>query len=251
MFNNTMKCKTCNKEISKNAKSCPECGHDYSKKEGGVSLTSFIIVSVGIIWAVSSLSTDRPSASTTTKTSYKKVHTEPAATKSTLPEPKPDNTAILKNIISDLKKQYAFSHYKQLTLPQLNEKLQNMRTTGRLLILNEDTYKKDDIKLYKEAKALQIKVQKKHYPKMRDALGPLMREKMWEHDIHVKTIGQGYNRMVLSGVYFASNRNIKSIKDSISILLSDYRFKRVDFKWMKGANEWTYYDLSTKKDSVL
>ena len=166
---------------------------------------------------------------------------------------KEQDISMLKATIGDLKDFKKFNAYKKLSLKQLNTKLQAMRFMGKVINLREARAKddKDMLSIWKKAKKLQIQTQITHYPKMRDALGPLMRKTMWEHNIHVKTIGKGYKRIIFSGGYFASNMNIKKTNESISILLHDYRFKRVDYKWMKSASEWTYYDLDTKKDNEL
>lgn len=258
-----MKCKSCGETISKSAKSCPHCGESYEAKSYG--LGTLIVIGGGLVWLVSSIT---GTTSTTPSTSTPKTHitppsqtvkAKPALTKGQkkltakekLKKAADKNKIVLEKMITKLKEQYNFNNYKTITIEELNARVQNMRSSGKQLNINEEWYKGTNEKLWKQAKALQIKVQKKHYPKMRDALGPLMRKKMWEHDVHVKTIGKGYGRMVLSASLFAANRNIKEIKSSINVMLSDYRFKRVDFKWRKGAYEWTYFDLDTKKDNEL
>jgi hypothetical protein len=138
-------------------------------------------------------------------------------------------------------------------MDDLTKRLQAMRSWGKIIFFREGEAKKDKntYTLWKKAKSNQIIFQKKHYPKMRDALGPHMRKKMWEHNIDVKTIGKGFSRIVFTGAMFANNGNIKKFHENIGVLLSDYRFKRADYKWFKGASEWTYFDLNTKKDTDI
>lgn len=157
----------------------------------------------------------------------------------------------LHSIIKKLTKFNQFNAYKKLTLEGLKSRVETMRESGRILNLHEKEYKEEAPKLYIEAKKLQIYVQVKHYPKMRNMLGPLLRAKMWENDISVKTVGHRFTRIILTGGYFAANRNIKTVKDTLSIMLSDFRFKRIDFKWIRHAQEWTYFVLHTKKDNQL
>lgn len=166
---------------------------------------------------------------------------------------KKQDISILKAAIGDLEDFRKFNTYNKLSLEELNTKLQAMRFMGKIIKLREKHAKndKDILPIWQKAKKLQIQTQVVHYPKMRDALGPLMRKTMWEHNIHVKTVGKGYKRIIFSGGYFASNMNIKKTNEAIMTRLHDYRFKRVDYKWIKRASEWTYYDLDTKKDNEL
>lgn len=248
-----MKCKTCGKEISKNAESCPFCGHSYKKKDSsGMSFISLLVIT-GIIFSIAIPKLDNTTTvpSATHIQQQKKIDTLPAKQQNRSDQ-KTDKQ-ILEETIASLKEFDKFNSYNTLTMDMLNVRVQKMRSMGKTIFFAEDTSKKDKtlLPLWKEAKALQINVQKKHYPMMRDRLGPLMRDKMWEHNIEVKTIGVGYRRIVLSGGYFASNMNIKNTQESLGTMLSDYRFKRVDYKWYKDASEWTYFDLKNKDDNVL
>jgi len=255
-----MECKTCGESISKKAKACPHCGHSYEKKEAksGMSLFSFLILIGFIGWLIvpSSKSTS-PSHTSTYTPAKPKVHVKPATpikvltAKEKEERNQKEDKKVLTNLIKEMKDFNKFNAYKTLNNVSLNDRVATMRLSGKILNLNATKYKKTNPGLYKQAKAIQLKVQVKHYPKMRDTLGPILRQKMWEHDMNIKTIGKGYNRMVLTAALFASNRGIKQTRDTIGILLSDYRFQRVDFKWFKGAQEWSYYDLKNKKDNVL
>jgi len=159
----------------------------------------------------------------------------------------------IEHTIDGLKKFNKFNDYKHISMPALNDRVQKMRSFGKEVFFTQDEAKKDKslYKLWKQARAMQIKTQVRHYPKMRDRVGPLLRDKMWEHNIEAKTIGRGYTRLVLTGGIFASNMAIKEFQESISIMLHDYRFKRVDYKWMKHASEWTYFSIDSKKDNQL
>jgi len=262
-----MECKTCGGKVSSSATACPHCGEDgtvkytfiQKLKRAFIFGSIILVVLFFVIGYISSLSIKSSSVThvATPKidipvTPLKQpVQITPAKIEDKIIKQEVDTTPFLTSTITKLKEQYIFSDYKKITLGELNDMVSTMRSSGRMLNLNKDLYEKTNKKLYEEARALQIKVQTKHYPKMRDALGPLMREKMWEHDVHVSTSGNGFNRITLTGAFFAANRNIKSTKETLSVMLSDYRFKRIDFKWMDGAQEWTYFDLDTKKDNEL
>jgi hypothetical protein len=173
--------------------------------------------------------------------------------KNKIKKQKEQDVRLIEATIGDIKDFKKFNDYSKLSLEELNIKLQAMRFMGKVIQGIEDRAKKDKdlLPIWREAKELQIQTQTVHYPKMRNALGPLMRQTLWEHNIHVKTTGKEYERIVFTGAYFASNMNIKTTNESLSVLLHDYRFKRSDYKWLQSASEWTYYTLDTKKDSEL
>lgn len=96
-------------------------------------------------------------------------------------------------------------------------------------------------------------LQRKALPRLRDAYGPVLRKELWENDISAKTIGKGYKIIEFVGGVFAANRNIKSFQEGLtkSKALIILRFNRTRYKWYKRADEYTYYDIDTPKDSDL
>lgn len=100
-----------------------------------------------------------------------------------------------------------------------------------------------------EAKAKSI--QKKEFPKIRKEYGKLMKEEMWEQNIEVKTLGRNYTTLEFIGGIFASNKNKKDVMESLSDMLHKLRFKRVNYKWYKYDDEYTYYTLKSKDDTEL
>lgn len=48
---NLMSCPSCNKAISKQAASCPDCGHTFARNNGGVNLSDPVHL-VGVILAI-------------------------------------------------------------------------------------------------------------------------------------------------------------------------------------------------------
>lgn len=91
--------------------------------------------------------------------------------------------------------------------------------------------------------------QKRVFPIIRDAYGPLAREKGWVHDMSVRTFGPGYRTIEFVAGMFAANRNIQGFAEGMTETMALYRFKRIRFKWYEDADKYTYYDLDTPKDT--
>ncbi len=60
--------------------------------------------------------------------------------------------------------------------------------------------------------------------------------------------GSGAKTLTLVGGAFAANRNVKTSQDALSDVLSSLRFRRIQYKWYAGADEYSYYDLKTPDD---
>ncbi len=234
----------------------------------GMGCGTMIVILIVIGWIATKMDSPQPTTETYTNpalgTKYDTKNTTITPKAKAIETPKATETVTLKpatekeyftNLMKEIDTFNKFNKYKTLSLAELNTRVQTMRLFGKMIYAKSDNEERSTDKeyksLYKKAKKKIIAVQVKHYPKMRDQLGPLMRNKMWEHDVHVKTIGKGYRRIVFTAAYFASNRNIKSMQDSISTMLHDYRFKRADYKWVKSASEWTYFSIESKKDNEL
>jgi flagellar biosynthesis GTPase FlhF len=96
-----------------------------------------------------------------------------------------------------------------------------------------------------------IAQQKRALPEFRDKYGPIMRKALWEHDGSAKTIGNQFATVEFISGLFATNQNIKAFQQSVSETLHLLRFKRAQYKWYKGADEYTYYDMETIPDVAL
>ncbi len=96
-----------------------------------------------------------------------------------------------------------------------------------------------------------VEFQKKEFANLRKTYCKIAKEKLWEENVDVKSIGSSYSTIEFSGVYFASNKNIKKTQETIQEIVRRLRFKKVNYKWYKGASEYTYYNLETPNDSKL
>lgn len=78
-----------------------------------------------------------------------------------------------------------------------------------------------------------------------------MRQQLWEADGSARTIGAGYKTVEFVSVAFARNANIKQIHTEIRENLMMLRFTRAQYKWIKEASEFSYYDMEVPKDSDI
>jgi len=111
-----------------------------------------------------------------------------------------------------------------------------------------DSNEKVLLKKYKDSVR---SIQKKAFPILRDKYGPALRKELWEHNVTVKTIGNGYRTIRFTGWIFAANRNIKKTQESASAMFHQLRFTRCEYMWSKAAGEYTYYTLDSHRDSDL
>lgn len=70
-----------------------------------------------------------------------------------------------------------------------------------------------------------------------------IKEKLWEENIDVVTSNGGTTITFIGGL-FASHKNIKQWQEEIGPGLEEMGFKRVQYKWIPSASEYTYYDLT-------
>lgn len=93
-------------------------------------------------------------------------------------------------------------------------------------------------------------IQTKEFPILRKEYIKEAKKIMWEHDIDVH--GSSSNNTInFTGGIFAANKNIKEFKEQTDYILTNFRFKRVNYRWYKGASEYTYYEPFKGKDSDL
>jgi len=91
--------------------------------------------------------------------------------------------------------------------------------------------------------------QSKEFPILRKAYANIAKNLMWENDIDVSISGNKNNILTMVGGAFATNKNIKTIQESMIDMLSKLRFKKTIYKWYSGASEFTYFDIESPSDS--
>jgi hypothetical protein len=105
--------------------------------------------------------------------------------------------------------------------------------------------KADD--LYNKA----LKIQQKELPKMRKEFCDDIGAKLWEENISVVCKGSNNTTIELVSGIYANNKNIKKSQESISETLNLLKFKRVNYKWIKHDEEYTYYDLENDNQKLI
>ncbi len=100
-------------------------------------------------------------------------------------------------------------------------------------------------------KNLAVAKQKQLLPVMRDAYGPVMRQRLWEADSSARTVGSGYRTVQFTSATFARNANIKKVHLEWRNSLMMLRFTRAEYKWIKFASEYSFYTMTPPDDSEL
>lgn len=104
----------------------------------------------------------------------------------------------------------------------------------------------DDVEINNLAKKFKTKVEKaqqKEFPILRKEYAKLAKDLMWEHNIDVTISGNNNTVLTFTGATFANNMNIKETQNTINKVMLEFRFKKVQYKWYKGADEFTYYTV--------
>lgn len=96
-----------------------------------------------------------------------------------------------------------------------------------------------------------IATQRRSFPRFRDAYGPIIRAKVWENDMDVRTAGSGYRTIQYTAGLFAANRNIAEFQRGVESTLKTLRFKRAEYRWYRDAREFTYYSMESPADDEL
>jgi len=124
-------------------------------------------------------------------------------------------------------------------------------TWGRMA----DTAKNSDNKtIRKQGKNIEYhlkRLQIKEFPRIRANYGKILKNKLWEQDITVSVFGKRKTTLQFTGGTFAANKNKQDFQSTLSKTFNDFRFKRVNYKWYKYDDTYTYYTLDSDKDSKI
>ena len=112
---------------------------------------------------------------------------------------------------------------------------------------SNDENKKLASAIRKKVTAIQVA----EFPKLRKAYVDIVANKLWEENITVTVQGNGNNIINFTGGIFVNNKNIKQMQETIYDIVKMFRFKQIRYRWFKGADEYTYYDLEVPKDNEL
>lgn len=120
-------------------------------------------------------------------------------------------------------------------------------------IVNEAEEKNDQEinNLGKELKARVKQIQIKEFPLMRKSYGEIFNAIMWEHNINIRVYGTSNNTIELTGALFANNKNVKDTQTEIQEMLKLLRFDRINYKWYKYDDDYTYFNLESSGDNEV
>lgn len=94
-------------------------------------------------------------------------------------------------------------------------------------------------------------LQLREFPKIRAHYAKTLKKKLWEDNIELQSFGYRKTTLQFTGGFFASNKNKKDFQTTLSQTFRDFRFKRVNYKWYEYDDEYTYYTISSDKDSKI
>ncbi len=112
----------------------------------------------------------------------------------------------------------------------------------------------DDRKLMKLSNDLKFKVERlqvNEFPKMRLRFATVLKKELWTDNIEVAIGGSANTTLTFIGGTFANNANKQEYQSSLSEIFNLLRFKRINYKWYKYDDEYTYYTLTTSPDKAL
>ena len=257
-----IKCKECGHEISSKATTCPNCGVRIKRKPMGCG--TGILIIIALIWIASLFNSgsevDRPTYDDkhTSNNDKSGINQELTDTKQNLSSQiKSSELTDKEKFIEQLERE--IKAIDKIEIKKFTESV-DMIMMGYVLfsaycmVIDEGSKYEltdDELKKLNTFKKKVRNAQIKYLPKLRDAYGPATRDVLWEHDMSSRTIGTGYRTIEFVGAVFAANRNIKDFHNEVHSVLYQLRFKQARYKWYKGADEYTYYDIDSPDDSAL
>lgn len=277
-------CPECNKQISDSATNCPNCGfplskikepikqpiseihkanntQNESKKTSGCLKTALwifigaigISFLIGIIGNIFGPNKEELEAF--------KIEAEAKIEAEEREQIKTDSIANAKkieNLPNDLRKtieeinKVDFSKFRgssanlQLELNLFNEWRKMIEETEGISKNSTEEAKQMAQKLKKTVQNIQAR----EFPILRKEYLKEAKKIMWEHDIDVS--GSSNNTSInFTGGVFAANKNIKDFQEKTDYILKNFRFKRANYRWYKGADEYSYYEPFKGKDTDL
>lgn len=103
----------------------------------------------------------------------------------------------------------------------------------------------------RELRRLVSQTQIREFPRMRAAWARVVGAAMWEHDVTITSHGEGARTIRLTAAMFASNGNIKQVQQSLQEQFGLLRFRRAEYRWFRGADEYTYYSIEGPRDGEV
>ncbi len=106
-------------------------------------------------------------------------------------------------------------------------------------------------KLGKQLETKVKSIQISEFPQMRKAYKNAIMDKLWLENIETNIKGTGNSTLELTGGLFASNKAKQQTTETLSDILHMLRFKRINYRFTKYDDEFTYYDLKSPNDNEI
>ena len=109
----------------------------------------------------------------------------------------------------------------------------------------------EDEALRRKLRNLVLAAQQKALPRLRKAWSQALNKSLWEVDITASALGGRSETLELVGAIYAANANKRSSMKELWEALMLLRFKRIQFKWFKYEDEFTYWQVPSPTDKDL
>lgn len=162
----------------------------------------------------------------------------------------PEQIAQLKRELASIEEGVNFSTYRNTvdaTQMELVLFAAWAKTINEALSSENDEVKTLGEKLEKKVKKIQIK----EFPILRKAYAKAVYQKLWEQNIETQVLGSKNKTIQFTGGYFANNGNKALTQETLQEALKMFRFSRVNYKWYKYDDDYTYYEIDSPNDSEL
>lgn len=106
-------------------------------------------------------------------------------------------------------------------------------------------------KLGQRLKRRVVSHQVKEFPILRREYAKFAKSVLWEYDIDFVLSGKRNTTLEFIATAYVSNKSIKDSYETLHEQMKMFRFKRIQYRWSKYADEYTYYTMETPNDSEL
>ncbi|MEP6803855.1 MAG: hypothetical protein ABI892_04985 [Flavobacterium sp.] len=162
----------------------------------------------------------------------------------------PNQIAQLKREIASIEKGVNFSTYRG-TVEASQMELVLFAAWAKTIneaLLSENTELQT---LGKELEKKVKKIQIKEFPILRLAYTKAIYNNLWKENIETQVLGKKNKTIQFTGGYFANNGNKAKTQETLREALKMFRFTKVNYKWYKNDDEYTYYEIDSPIDSEL
>lgn len=156
-----------------------------------------------------------------------------------------DSIEMVEDLITFVKEQ---KNTKIETAEKVGGFLRLFEESGQMYYKYQNSKNPEILKKIEELKKETKKLQVSKLPIMRKIHVKELGKKLWRSNIDV--IDKGTTVELIGGV-FANNANKEDFYKEMGHLFYNLRFKRVNMKWYKYDEEYTYYETGAKKDDEL